>query len=87
MSKGNGKGNQSTSWKREVGTYPHLKNFRKGLRFQRNLCFSELAESPGSATSCLVYARFLDLPNAESLGQLPLQGLGPARSVGSADGV
>ena len=62
MNKGKGKGGkgkQSTSWQREVGTYPYLKNFRKCLRFPLNRCLSEFAESPDSATCFLVYARSL----------------------------
>ena len=40
MGKG-GKGKKGTSWAREVGTYAYLKNFRKGLRYQRERCERE----------------------------------------------
>ena len=43
MGKGKGgKGKKRTSWAREVGTYAYLKNFRKGLRYQRERCEREL---------------------------------------------
>ena len=58
MVKGNGgKGKKWTSWPREVGTYPYLKNFRKGLRFQLERCLRELAASPDPATACFVDVR------------------------------
>ena len=41
MGKG-GKGKKGTSWAREVGSYSYLKNFRKGLRYQRERCEREL---------------------------------------------
>ena len=41
MGKG-GKGKKGTSWARDVGTYSYLKNFRKGLRYQRERCEREL---------------------------------------------
>ena len=37
-----GKGKKGTSWARQVGTYAYLKNFRKGLRYQRERCEREL---------------------------------------------
>ena len=52
-----GKGKKGTSWPREVGTYPYLKNFRKGLRFQLERCLRELAASPDPATACFVDTR------------------------------
>ena len=43
MDKGKGgKGKKGTSWARDVGTFPYLKNFRKGLRHQRERCEREL---------------------------------------------
>jgi len=58
MGKGKGgKGKKGTSGAREVGTYPYLKNFRKGLRFQLERCLRELAASPDPATACFVDTR------------------------------
>ena len=56
--KGNGgNGKKSTSWPRDVGTYPYLKNVRKGLRFQLDRCLRKLAAFPDPATACLVDSR------------------------------
>ena len=48
MGKG-GKGKKGTSWAREVGTYSYLKNFRKGLRYQRERCERELEAAAAAA--------------------------------------
>ena len=46
MDKGKGgKGKKWTSWPREVGTYPYLKNFRKGLHHQLDRCLRDLRVS------------------------------------------
>ena len=37
-----GKGKKGASWAREGGTHPYLKNFHKGLRFQRERCLRAL---------------------------------------------
>ena len=42
MAKGKGgKGKMGTSWARAVETFPYLKNYRKGLRHQRERCERE----------------------------------------------
>ena len=46
-----GKGNKGTIWPREVGTRPYLKNFRKGLRFQRERALREMEAAPDDATA------------------------------------
>ena len=46
-----GKGKKGTSWPREVGTRPYLKNFRKGLRHQRERCVRELEAARDDATA------------------------------------
>ena len=46
-----GKGKKSTSWQREAGTYPYLKNFRKGLRYQREWCERDLRKAVGAASA------------------------------------
>ena len=46
-----GKGKKGTSWARNVGTFPYLKNFRKGLRHQRERCEREWAAAPDDATA------------------------------------
>ena len=52
MDKGKGgKGKKGTSWPRELGTYPYLKNFRKGLHHQRQRCEREWAAAPDDATA------------------------------------
>ena len=52
MGKGmGGKGKKGTSWARDVGTFPYLKNFRKGLRHQREWCEREWAAAPDDATA------------------------------------
>ena len=48
MAKG-GKGKKGTSWARQVGTYAYLKNFRKGLRYQRERCERELEAAAAAA--------------------------------------
>jgi len=87
-----GKGKKGTSWAREVGTYPYLKNFRKGLRFQRERCLRELAAAPDAATACPVDVRlrwilvkqdFLDNRN-EMVRDRPSQG-NPEREYGSLE--
>ena len=52
-----GNGNKSTFGPRELGTYPCLKNFRKGLRFQLDRCLRTLTSFPDPATACLVDSR------------------------------
>ena len=50
MDKGKGgKGKKGTSWARQVGTYAYLKNFRKGLRYQRERCERELVAAAAAA--------------------------------------
>ena len=52
MGKGKGgKGKNWTSWPREVGTRQYLKNFRKGLRFQRWRAWSDVEAAPDDAKS------------------------------------
>ena len=52
MDKGKGgKGKKDTSWPREPGTLPYLKNFRKGLRFQLERAFREMEAAPDDATT------------------------------------
>ena len=58
MDKGKGgKGKKWTSWPREVGTYPYLKNIRKGLHHQLERCLRDLQASPDPATACFVDTR------------------------------
>ena len=60
MDKGKGgKGKKWTSWPREVGTYPYLKNFRKGLHHQLDRCLRDLQASPDPATRCFVDHRLV----------------------------
>ena len=60
MDKGKGgKGKKWTSWPREVGTYPYLKNFRKGLHHQLGRCLRDLQASPDPATRCFVDTRLV----------------------------
>ena len=52
MGKGKGgKGKQSTNWDRKIGTFPYLKNFRKGLRFQLERCEREWEAARDDATA------------------------------------
>ena len=52
MDKGKGgKGKKGTSWAREPGSYPYLKNFRKGLRFQRERALREMEAAPDAETA------------------------------------
>jgi hypothetical protein len=46
-----GKGRGRPSWPRELGTHAYLKNFRKGLRHQRERCSRELALDQLAATA------------------------------------
>ena len=41
----------------QVGTYPYLKNFRKGLHHQLDRCLRDLQASPDPATRCFVDTR------------------------------
>ncbi|MDA8583980.1 hypothetical protein N9L68_07085 [bacterium] len=57
MGKGKGgKGNKWTSWAREVGTYAYLKNFRKGLRYQRERCERELEAAAAAIDAAIARA-------------------------------
>ena len=59
MGKGKGgKGKNWTSWPREVGTRQYLKNFRKGLRFQRWRAWCDVEAAPDDAKS-VAQDRFL----------------------------
>ena len=60
MGKGKGKGGNgktSTIGPREIGTYPYLKNIRKGLRCQLDRCLRKLTASPDPAAACFVDSR------------------------------
>ena len=52
MDKGKGgKGKKGTHWAREPGTYPYLKNFRRGLRFQRERALRDMHAAPDDEKS------------------------------------
>ena len=52
MVKGNcGKGKKEPMWKREKGSSPYLKNFRKGLRYQKEQCEEDLRNGVDAATA------------------------------------
>ena len=46
-----GEGKKRTFWTRELGDLSYLKNFRRGLRYQKERCLSALASGPSDETA------------------------------------